>query len=124
MTALCRIVMKDVAITTSEHHLLLHQNGLQEMLNAGANVVKMFSGPLWTRLFNLVRDCDYICVIEQYFDEMEPPFSEDEVLKHNLQYIQEAGKTVGLIDDVDEQPILDRSIQHSSAYLKRMNTSL
>ena len=48
--------MKDVAITTSEHHLLLHQNGLQEMLNAGANVVKMFSGPLWTRLFNLVGD--------------------------------------------------------------------
>lgn len=33
---------------------------------------------------------------------MEPPFSEDDVLKHNLQYIEEAGKTVGLIDDVDE----------------------
>ena len=30
---------------------------------------------------------------------MEPPFSEDDVLKHNLQYIQEAGKTVDLIDD-------------------------
>ena len=30
---------------------------------------------------------------------MEPPFSEDDVLKHNLQYIEEAGKTVGLIDD-------------------------
>ena len=84
MTALCRILMKDVAITTSEHHLLLHQKGLQEMLNAGANVVKMFSGPLWTRLFNL------------YFDEMEPPFAEDEVFKHNLQYIQEAGKTVSI----------------------------
>ena len=33
---------------------------------------------------------------------MEPPFSEDDLLKHNLQYIEEAGKTVGLIDYVDE----------------------
>lgn len=54
MIALSRLVMEDVCITTSEHHLLLKSNGLQEMLNAGANVVKMFSGPLWTRLFNLV----------------------------------------------------------------------
>ena len=54
MIALSRILMPDVSITTSEHHLLVHQNGLQEILNSGANVVKMFSGPLWTRKFNLV----------------------------------------------------------------------
>ena len=55
MIALSRLVMEDVSITTSEHHLLLHANGLQEMLNSGANVVKMFSGPRWTRIFNLVK---------------------------------------------------------------------
>lgn len=54
MVALSRLVMPEISITTSEHHLLLHSNGLQDMLNSGANVVKMFSGPLWTRLFNLV----------------------------------------------------------------------
>ncbi|KAK8828718.1 hypothetical protein WA577_000199 [Blastocystis sp. JDR] len=83
MTALSRLVLRDVNITASEHQLLLHANGLQEMLNAGANVVKMYSGPLWTRMFNL------------YFDEMQPPFPEEEVLKHNLEYIRSAGKVVG-----------------------------
>ena len=56
MTALSRLVLRDVNITASEHQLLLHANGLQEMLNAGANVVKMYSGPLWTRMFNLVGE--------------------------------------------------------------------
>ena len=54
MIALSRIVMPSVSITTSELHLLLHTDGMQEILNAGANVVKMFSGPRWTRQFNLV----------------------------------------------------------------------
>lgn len=36
MTALSRLVLRDVNITASEHQLLLHANGLQEMLNAGA----------------------------------------------------------------------------------------
>ena len=60
MVALSRLVLRDVNITTSEHHLLLYKEGLQEMLNAGANVVKMFSGPLWTRMFNLVGERAWI----------------------------------------------------------------
>ena len=100
MIALSRILMPDVSITTSEHHLLVHQNGLQEILNSGANVVKMFSGPLWTRKFNL------------YFDEMEPAFPEADVLEHNLQYIAEAGKT----------PMLNRAVLHSPAYVRRLSS--
>lgn len=58
MMALTRLVMRDVNITTSEHFLLLQPNGVADLLNAGANVLKMFSGPLWTRQFNLVSDND------------------------------------------------------------------
>lgn len=61
MIALSRILMPLVSITSSELHLLLRSNGMQEILNAGANVVKMFSGPQWTRQFNLVANdvqCD------------------------------------------------------------------
>ena len=52
--ALSRIVMRDVNIAVSEHSMLFNPDGVADLLNAGANVVKMFSGPLWTRQFNLV----------------------------------------------------------------------
>lgn len=55
MIALSRILLPSVSITTSELHLLLQKQGMQQILNAGANVVKMFSGPRWTRQFNLVE---------------------------------------------------------------------
>ena len=35
--------------------MLLQPEAVSDLLNAGANVIKMFSGPLWTRQFNLVR---------------------------------------------------------------------
>ncbi|KAK8823107.1 hypothetical protein WA538_002257 [Blastocystis sp. DL] len=100
--ALSRIVMRDVNIAVSEHSMLFNPDGVADLLNAGANVVKMFSGPLWTRQFNL------------YFDEMPPPFSEDDVLKHNLAYIKKAGK----------QPMLNRAPSLSPAYLRRFTPSL
>lgn len=40
----------------------------------------------------------------QYFDEMPPPFSEDDVLKHNLAYIEKAGKQVGHEREVPRSP--------------------
>ena len=52
--ALSRIVMRNVNITTSEHHMLMQPEAVSDLLNSGANVIKMFSGPLWTRQFNLV----------------------------------------------------------------------
>ncbi|KNB42157.1 hypothetical protein JH06_4264 [Blastocystis sp. subtype 4] len=80
--ALSRIVMRNVNITTSEHHMLMQPEAVSDLLNSGANVIKMFSGPLWTRQFNL------------YFDEMPPAFPEDDVFNHTLGYIQKAGKEV------------------------------
>ena len=47
--------MRNVNITTSEHHMLMQPEAVSDLLNSGANVIKMFSGPLWTRQFNLVR---------------------------------------------------------------------
>ena len=44
--ALSRIVMRDVNIAVSEHSMLFNPDGVADLLNAGANVVKMFSGPL------------------------------------------------------------------------------
>ena len=55
MIALSRLVMRDVNIAVSEHNMLFDPDGVSDLLNAGANVVKMFSGPLWTRQFNLVE---------------------------------------------------------------------
>ena len=63
MIALSRIVMRDVNIAVSEHSMLFNPDGVSDLLNAGANVVKMFSGPLWTRQFNLVDTDEWTHVV-------------------------------------------------------------
>ena len=55
--------MPDVNIAVSEHSMLFNPDGVSDLLNVGANVVKMFSGPLWTRQFNLVETDEWTHVV-------------------------------------------------------------